>query len=97
MALKVLRDAHPPARVIERFFREARAAAQLDHPNIVGLYDAGRDAGRCWIAYQYVAGDHPQPTPRGATPRPPRDRAGSSATWPTRSTTRTAAASTTAT
>jgi eukaryotic-like serine/threonine-protein kinase len=56
VALKVLRDAHPPTRVIERFFREARAAAQLDHPNIVGLYDAGRDAGRCWIAYQYIAG-----------------------------------------
>ena len=56
VALKVLRDAHPPARVIERFFREARAAAQLDHPNIVGLYDAGRDSGRCWIAYQYIAG-----------------------------------------
>ena len=56
VALKVLRGAHPPARVIERFFREARAAAQLDHPSIVGLYDAGRDAGCCWIAYQYVAG-----------------------------------------
>ncbi len=56
VALKILRDASPPARVIERFFREARAAAQLDHPNIVSLYDAGRDAGRCWIAYQFVAG-----------------------------------------
>ena len=32
------------------------AAAQLDHPNIVGLHDAGRDGSRCWIAYHYVAG-----------------------------------------
>ncbi len=56
VALKVLRDARPPARVIERFFREARAAAQLDHPNIVAVHDAGRDDGRCWIAYQYVRG-----------------------------------------
>lgn len=56
VALKVLRDTNPPARVIERFFREARAAAQLDHPNIVALHDAGRDSGRCWIAYQFVAG-----------------------------------------
>ncbi len=56
VALKVLRDIDPPARVVERFFREARAAAQLDHPNIVPLFDAGRDDGRCWIAYQFVEG-----------------------------------------
>ena len=41
---------------MERFYREARAAARLDHPNIVGLHDAGCDDGRCWIAYQLVAG-----------------------------------------
>lgn len=56
IALKVLKELHPNGRVMERFFREARAAAQLDHPNIVRLFDAGRDAGRCWIAYQFVEG-----------------------------------------
>lgn len=56
VALKVLKQPKPGARVMERFFREARAAAQLDHPNIIPLHDAGRDAGRCWIAYQYVRG-----------------------------------------
>lgn len=56
VALKVLRESQPTARVMERFFREARAAAQLDHPNIVALHDAGRDEGRCWIAYQFVEG-----------------------------------------
>ena len=56
VALKVLRDVRPTARVMERFFREARAAAQLDHPHIIALHDAGRDLGRCWIAYQYVKG-----------------------------------------
>ena len=56
VALKVLREPSPPARVVERFFREARAAAQLDHQNIVPLHDAGRDSGRCWIAYEYVPG-----------------------------------------
>jgi eukaryotic-like serine/threonine-protein kinase len=56
VALKVLNDVEPGARVMERFFREARAAARLDHPNIVTLHDAGRDNGQCWIAYQYVAG-----------------------------------------
>lgn len=56
VALKVLKEMHPTPRAMERFFREARIAAQLEHPNIVALHDAGRDDGRCWIAYQYVPG-----------------------------------------
>jgi serine/threonine protein kinase len=56
VALKVLRDPAPTARVMERFFREARAAARLDHPNIVPLLDAGRDGSRCWIAYPFIEG-----------------------------------------
>ncbi|HEV3167127.1 MAG TPA: protein kinase [Isosphaeraceae bacterium] len=56
VALKVLKEPSPGARVMERFFREARAAARLDHPNIIALHDAGRDDGLCWIAYQYVPG-----------------------------------------
>jgi serine/threonine protein kinase len=56
IALKVLKLADPGERVKHRFFREARAAARLDHPNIVAVYDAGCDDNRCWIAYQYVRG-----------------------------------------
>ena len=56
VALKVLKQADPGERVMQRFFREARAAARLEHPNIVPVYDAGRDDGRCWIAYQFVSG-----------------------------------------
>jgi serine/threonine protein kinase len=56
VALKVLRQADPGERVMERFFREARAAARLEHPNIVAVYDAGCDENRCWIAYQFVRG-----------------------------------------
>lgn len=56
VALKVLKESHPNGRMMERFFREARAASQLDHPNIVPLHDAGRDSGRCWIAYQFIEG-----------------------------------------
>lgn len=56
VALKVLRESNPAGRVMERFFREARAAARLDHPYIVPLHDAGRDDDRCWIAYQFVRG-----------------------------------------
>ena len=73
IALKVLKQPDPGERVIQRFFREARAAARLDHPNIVSIYDAGHDAGRCWIAYQYVCGrtllrlrDHKPPNLRAS-------------------------------
>jgi serine/threonine protein kinase len=56
VAIKVLKPDQPNARVLERFFREARAAAKLDHPNIVAIHDAGRDGGRFWIAYQHIEG-----------------------------------------
>jgi serine/threonine protein kinase len=56
VAVKVLKQPNPNERVMERFFREARAVARLDHPNIVAVYDAGFDDGRCWVAYQLVSG-----------------------------------------
>jgi eukaryotic-like serine/threonine-protein kinase len=56
VALKVLKPNRLGEKALERFYREARAAARLDHPNIVGLHDAGRDEQRCWIAYQLVPG-----------------------------------------
>ena len=56
VALKLLRQANPGERVMQRFFREARAAGRLDHPNIVAVHDAGRDDGQCWIAYEYIKG-----------------------------------------
>jgi serine/threonine-protein kinase len=41
---------------LERFYREAQAAANLDHPNIVSVYDIGRDDGRHYIVMEYVEG-----------------------------------------
>jgi hypothetical protein len=40
----------------QRFFREARAAANLRHPNIVPLFETGTAAGRHFIASAFVAG-----------------------------------------
>ena len=56
VAVKVLKQPNPSERIMERFFREARAVARLDHPNIVAVHDAGFDDGRCWVAYQLVGG-----------------------------------------
>ena len=74
VALKVL---HPyltadPA-VVERFRREARVAAQLNHPHIVNTYEIGQRAGLLWYTMEYVRGrslgslvrsDGPQPLDR---------------------------------
>lgn len=40
----------------EVFLREARAAAQLKHPNIVSVHEAGHDAGSVYIVSDYVRG-----------------------------------------
>ena len=41
---------------LSRFSLEARLSAQLNHPSIVPVYDAGEDDGVPWIAFQYVDG-----------------------------------------
>jgi tRNA A-37 threonylcarbamoyl transferase component Bud32 len=40
----------------QRFIRESRAAAAVDHPNIIPIYDAGDAAGVLFIAMRYVQG-----------------------------------------
>jgi serine/threonine-protein kinase len=41
---------------VERFRREAQAAANLNHPNIVAIYDWGQEAGTYFIVMEYVEG-----------------------------------------
>ncbi len=41
---------------LARFRREAQAAGRLTHPNIVGIYDFGEDAGTYFIAMEFVKG-----------------------------------------
>jgi eukaryotic-like serine/threonine-protein kinase len=42
---------------LERFRREARAVAQLSHPHIVGVIDAGEEDGRPYIVFEYIEGE----------------------------------------
>ncbi|HKJ27347.1 MAG TPA: protein kinase, partial [Anaerolineales bacterium] len=57
VAIKVLlsRYAKDPA-FRERFRQEAKAAANLSHPNIVTVYDFGYDQTRLYIVMEYVSG-----------------------------------------
>ncbi len=65
VALKVLvpddeagavKAAPTPAEARARFLREARAAAALQHPNVVAVYDVGEDAGLVYLAMELVEG-----------------------------------------
>ena len=57
-AVKVLpkKRAENPAS-LARFQREAKACAQLDHPNVARAYDVGEEQGVHFIALEFVAGD----------------------------------------
>ncbi|WP_109506023.1 Stk1 family PASTA domain-containing Ser/Thr kinase [Nocardioides speluncae] len=54
-----------------RFVREARAAARLSHPNVVGVYDQGEDTGTVYLAMEYVPGRTLRDVIRSESPMPP--------------------------
>jgi len=57
VAYKVLPDNFKEnAQAVENFLREAKAAAKLNHPNIVTVYDTGEQDGRYYIAMEFVDG-----------------------------------------
>ncbi len=58
IAVKVMhREISDQPDQLERFRREARAVAQLSHPNVVAVIDAGEDGGHPYIVFEYVEGE----------------------------------------
>ena len=57
VAVKILRgDLSEDEKFVRKFQREASAASNLDHPNIVGIYDVGEDNGKYYIVMEFVEG-----------------------------------------
>ena len=56
VAIKIPRQGSMTAEEQERFFQEARAAAQLHHPNIVSVHEVGRDGDSVYIVSDFVRG-----------------------------------------
>lgn len=56
VALKVLLP-HVRETARKRFFQEARAAAQLNHPNIMSIHDVDEDGGTHFLIVEYVEGE----------------------------------------
>jgi serine/threonine protein kinase len=57
VALKVLNPDLALSLGRERFQREIRLAASLQHPHVLSVYDSGETAGRLWFTMPYVRGE----------------------------------------
>ena len=58
-AVKVLPRAFAAdASFLERFRREARGAAAINHPSVIQVYDVGEERGYYFIAMEFVEGEH---------------------------------------
>ena len=57
VALKTLSSLAHDETARRRFWREARAAASVNHPNICQIYDIGEDAGQLFIAMELLEGE----------------------------------------
>src|ERR671915_2041754 len=58
VAIKLMhRDISTDPDQLERFRREARAVARLNHPHVVIVIDAGEDEGTPYIVFEYIEGE----------------------------------------
>lgn len=71
VAIKVLRPQYASdSEFVERFRREAQSAASLSHPDVVNIYDVGRQDGVDYIVMEYVRGETLKEVIRREAPLP---------------------------
>jgi hypothetical protein len=76
VALKVIApELLHDAGIRARFLQEARAAAGIDHPNVIPVHAAGEDQGVAYIAMRFVEGDDLRTLIKRTGPRDPRTAA----------------------
>jgi serine/threonine-protein kinase len=56
-AIKFMRSSELDHAAVDRFKREAKMGAMLDHPNVVRVFDCGEQDGQCYIVMEYVQGE----------------------------------------
>ncbi len=85
VAIKVVAPTSAPIpRARERFEREARAIASLEHPHICPVYDVGDQDGVSFLVMQYLQGET-LAEQLGRRPLPLHKRCRTAPTWPVRS------------
>ena len=61
VAVKVMKaEFREDTSFVQKFQKEAQAAAKLSHPNVVNVYDVGEDRGLYYIVMELIEGHHPQ-------------------------------------
>ena len=63
VAIKMILDSGGDAVARERFWREARAAASISHPNVCQLYEIGEADGQLYIVMELLDGESLTPRP----------------------------------
>ena len=57
VAIKMIRNEAASGDTRVRFWREARSAAKISHPNVCQVYDIGEESGALWIAMELLEGE----------------------------------------
>jgi len=71
VAIKMLRQAGMDEQASKRLWREARAAAAVNHPSICQIYEIGEEAGELFLAMELLEGESlAQRLERGSLPAP---------------------------
>ena len=83
VALKVIREHGEDDQARKRFWREARAAAGLNHPNVCQLHEIGEEEGVLFIVMELLEGEIAGGADRPGSPaRFPKLPGSASASWP---------------